>query len=122
MANKSIKHWQDPVNLVLGLWLVISPWVLGYPSEAVSTASAVVLGILIAAAAILTLYRLKAWEEWVSFALGLIVIASPWILRFTTSNATWNAVATGLVVAVMALWTLGTDKNIGGWWSRSPAV
>jgi SPW repeat len=26
----SIKHWQDPVNLILGLWLIVSPWALKY--------------------------------------------------------------------------------------------
>ena len=24
MANPTVKHWQDPVNLILGLWLISS--------------------------------------------------------------------------------------------------
>src|SRR5882724_11628663 len=27
---KQMKHWQDPVNAVLGAWLILSPWVLGF--------------------------------------------------------------------------------------------
>ncbi|HWP13727.1 MAG TPA: SPW repeat protein, partial [Ramlibacter sp.] len=24
---KQMKHWQDPVNAVVGLWLILSPWI-----------------------------------------------------------------------------------------------
>ena len=27
------KRWQDQVILVLGIWLFISPWALGYASD-----------------------------------------------------------------------------------------
>jgi hypothetical protein len=29
----------------------------------------------------------------------------------------WNAVIVGAVIAVLAIWALSTDKDIGGWWS-----
>jgi hypothetical protein len=32
-----VKHWQDPVNLILGLALLASPWVLGYQGEQSAT-------------------------------------------------------------------------------------
>jgi hypothetical protein len=28
-----------------------------------------------------------------------------------------NAVIVGVVVLALAIWALGTDKDIGGWWS-----
>jgi hypothetical protein len=31
--------------------------------------------------------------------------------------ATSNAVLVGAVTAVLALWALGSDKDIGGWWN-----
>ena len=48
----NVKHWQDPVNLVLGLWMLVSPWVLAYQAETNPTWNAVALGILIAASAL----------------------------------------------------------------------
>ncbi|MCZ6651726.1 MAG: SPW repeat protein [Planctomycetota bacterium] len=24
------EHWQDGVSVLVGIWLVVSPWVLGY--------------------------------------------------------------------------------------------
>lgn len=44
MAKLSVKHWQDPVNLILGLWLIASPWILMFRSETYAMWSAVGLG------------------------------------------------------------------------------
>lgn len=118
--SMSIKHWQDPVNLILGLWLIISPWVLAHQTEMRPTWNAVILGILIAASALAALFRVMAWEEWGNLVLGIWLAISPWVLGFAgLVAAMWNAVIVGLVVAVLALWALGTDKDIGGWWSAA---
>ena len=126
MPNTSIKHWQDPLNLILGIWMIVSPWVLRYQTDMTlnavmsnaATSNAVLLGILIAAAALVALFRVMAWEEWVNVVLGVWLVISPWVLGFSSlATAMWNAVIVGIVVAVLALWALGTDKDIGGWWS-----
>jgi hypothetical protein len=123
MAKATMKHWQDPVNLVLGLWLIVSPWIRGFQAERASLWSAVILGILVAATAVTSLFRVRAWEEWANVVLGVCVIICPWVLRFTQyATPTWNAVITGIIIAALALWALGTDKHIGGWWTRSPAT
>lgn len=114
-----MKHWQDPVNVVLGLWLAISPWVLGHADEAASTSNAVIVGALVAVLALFEFFKVAAWEEWTNFALGLWLVVSPWLLGFSVTVAAMsNAVIVGIAVAVMALWALGTDKDIGGWWSH----
>jgi hypothetical protein len=113
----AVKHWQDPTNVVLGLWMVASPWVLQYQGVATPAANAIIVGIAIAALAVVALFRLMAWEEWANVALGVWLVISPWILGFSALDAaTWNAVIVGLVVATLALWELGTDKDLGGWW------
>lgn len=116
--SMSIKHWQDPVNLILGLWLVVSPWALKFQAETNPTWNAVILGIVIAAVALIALFRVMAWEEWVNLVLGIWLVISPWMVGFSgLVTAMWNAVIVGAVVAVLALWALGADKDIGGWWS-----
>lgn len=115
-----MKHWQDPFNLVLGLWLIASPWILSYAAETRPTGNALIVGILIAGLALLALFKVMAWEEWLSVALGAWLVASPWILGFSgLFTAMWSAVIIGSAVAVLALWALGTDKDIGGWWSHA---
>ena len=115
---KTVKHWQDPVNLLLGLWLIASPWALGFSAEVNPTWNAVIFGLLIAAVSLVALFRVMAWEEWVNLAAGIWLLISPWVLGFSgIAMALYNAVIVGVVVAVLALWALGTDKDIGGWWS-----
>lgn len=114
-----MKHWQDPVNIVLGLWLIASPWVLGYSADASASSNAVIIGIVVAVLAALELFNVTAWEEWVNFILGIWLVISPWALRFSGDRpAVSNDVILGIVIAVLAIWALGTDRDIGGWWSR----
>lgn len=117
----TVKHWQDPVNLALGVWMAVSPWVLSYAAEMQRpTMNAVVVGALIAVLAIYEIVKVMAWEEWANFALGIWLAISPWALGFSSAAVVmWNAVAVGVVVAGLALWALGTDKSIGGWWSHA---
>jgi SPW repeat len=49
-------EWEEWINVVLGVWLVIAPWVLGFSAVAAATWSHVILGIVIAA--------LAAWRAW----------------------------------------------------------
>jgi hypothetical protein len=115
-----VKHWQDPVCLLAGLWLAVSPWMLGYDTQMTPTWNAIVAGGLIALIALYALYQVFAWEEWANVALGLWLVASPWVLGFSAMQAvTLNAVIVGALVAALALWALGTDRDIGGWLGRA---
>ncbi len=118
--SMKVKHWQDSVNIIVGLWLLASPWILAYQAEAGPMWNSVILGILIAAVAFYALFQVFAWQEWVNAALGVWLIISPWVLGFMgLSTAMLNAVIAGAVVLVLALWALATDKDIGGWWSAA---
>lgn len=116
---KQMKHWQDPVNALLGAWLILSPWAVGFTDNTFAMANAVVVGVLLIAAAVGAILVPKAWEEWVEVALGVWLIASPWLLGFTgVPAALQNALFSGIAVTVLALWVLGTDDEYGGWLHR----
>lgn len=118
--SMKVKHWQDSANVILGLWMLVSPWVLAYQAEARPMWNAVVLGILIAAVALYAMVKVFAWEEWANAVFGAWLIASPWLLGFMSMHAVMlNAGIVGAATLVLALWTLGTDKDIGGWWSAA---
>jgi heme/copper-type cytochrome/quinol oxidase subunit 3 len=119
---KALKHWQDPVNAVLGVWLVLSPWALGFANAGDTTAvsNMVIIGIALAATALGAIFVPRAWEEWTEGALGLWLIASPWLLVFQgTIRARNCAIVTGLVVLALALWTIFTDKEYSAWIRRA---
>jgi hypothetical protein len=49
-------EWQKPVNFVLGLWLIASPWALRFAEDVNAMRTQLILGILVAA--------VSAWAIW----------------------------------------------------------
>ncbi|MBB1653023.1 MULTISPECIES: SPW repeat protein [Delftia] len=119
---KYMKHWQDPINVLLGAWLAVSPWVLGFQDQMAPTANGVVIGLALIAAALGAIFIPRAWEEWTEGLLGLWMVISPWALGFAGQmDAMRNAVVSGVVVMVLALWVLMTDKDYMSWRSSHSA-
>ena len=117
-----LKHWQDAVNAVLGMWLVLSPWALGFQSETMAMSNAIVIGVALIAAALGAIFVPRAWEEWTEGALGLWLIVSPWVLGFgTSSTARLDAVVIGILVLALSAWTLATDKDYAAFGRRPTA-
>lgn len=117
------KHWQDSLNLILGLWVIVSPWVLGFTDIQYAPANAVVIGIIIAAMAVWALVAFQEWEEWVNVFLGLWLVATPWLFGFAAMSsaatagsayaASWNFVLAGLLVAGLAIWSRHDTRKHG---------
>jgi len=103
---KQQKHWQDPANAVLGVWLIFSPLILGFQSDSTAVINAVAVGALLLATALGAIFVPRAWEEWTESALGLWLAVSPWVLGSSAQSAKASAVVTGLVVLTLALWAL----------------
>ena len=120
---KQLKHWQDPINALLGVWLALSPWAIGYAAETAAMTNALVIGVALIAVALGAMIVPRAWEEWTEAVLGLWLIASPWVLGFSNlTNAMRTAVVTGVAIAVLALWTLATDKDYSAGWRHDRAT
>ena len=110
---KQVKHWQDPVNAVLGAWLILSPWALGFAGEMAAMWNFVAVGVLLLAAALGAIFVPSAWEEWTESALGLWLVVSPWIIDYAgVGAAKLDAVVSGLVILTLSLWAL---QDEGGW-------
>ena len=91
------------VNAVLGVILLISPWLIGFEAEQMATWTAIIGGAVIAAMAVAAFMRLAEWEEWTNLVAGLCVVASPWLIGFTAvARAAWTHIIIGAVVALLA--------------------
>ena len=55
-AIVAFTEWEEWVNLALGIWVVLAPWILGFTGVTYALWAHVVLGLLVAAVA--------AWELW----------------------------------------------------------
>lgn len=99
---------------MIALWILISPWVLVHistapPSQLQISGAAVwnflIVGVVMMVASMAPLTVSTAWEGRVNAAMGVWLIASPWVLDFRSDLIlTLNAVVVGvLTVAVTGL-------------------
>lgn len=98
---------QNTVNLLLGVWLFVTPWIFDY-SLALGSAQLItwnfwLVGAAVAISAAFALRDLRPWEEWTNLLLGIWVFFSPWTLGFSNStNLFWNAIVVGLAVVAFS--------------------
>ncbi|HUK59243.1 MAG TPA: SPW repeat protein [Stellaceae bacterium] len=113
------RRWQDWSNLVLGVWLFISPWLLGFAisagvgsgaapaaTGAVSAATwdAWIFGVLTVIVTLWTMAQFAAWQEWLSLLIGIWLFVAPWVLRFSSlRNAAWDHWIVGVLIFLVSV-------------------
>jgi uncharacterized membrane protein HdeD (DUF308 family) len=102
------KRFIDWINLLLGIWLIISPWVLGTVANTTGTIILVVMGIALVAFSLWALVRVEnRAAEWWNFSLGILLFVLPWIFNYTATHGdAVNSWIVGFIVAVLALITM----------------
>jgi hypothetical protein len=101
------------LNVVAGIWLIISPWVLGdfWPPVARSNSVLVGIGVLIVAAIRLTMPRTTVLS-WINFLLGMWLLFSPFLLSYSVvSTATGNAMIIGCLILLFGLGAAHAPQN-----------
>lgn len=111
------KRWQDWVNLILGLWLFVSPWALDYAVEQNAAWNAYIMGAGIVIFAAIAAYMPKAWEEMINTILGVWLILSPYVLGFASHPVVApHTVVMGVLVTGFAVWAMFSDKEFEKRW------
>jgi hypothetical protein len=116
-------HWQDWLNLVIAVWLFISPWVLnfaavvpgsGLPGAVAAMAAAWnawILGVLVFLISLAAVRQHRSTPEWVNVLLGTWLFVAPWILGFTAATAVaWDHWVVGAVIAISGIWSLASPN------------
>lgn len=101
------QRWQDWVGLILGIWMFVSPWILGYSGMAVAAGNAYILGIAVALFFAIALAQPHYWEEWVNLALAVWLFIAPFVLGFTgVGTAAWNHWILAVLIAGDSIWAM----------------
>lgn len=107
-------RWQDWASFTLGLWLALSPWIVGYTEHESATANAVFLGLALALGCHFEVVCDLAAPEWLNLAAGMWLVAAPFALGFSDARvAAASSIAVGGLVAMLAASALSLDKEIG---------
>jgi hypothetical protein len=97
------------LNILLGIWLIASPWVFDY-SGTPAVMNSVMIGILIAilAASRLASLRDTASLSGVNLVLAVWTAASSWLFGYAQNVAgVRDNVIVGIVIAALAVWSGG---------------
>ncbi|RTM04467.1 MAG: hypothetical protein EKK31_16920 [Hyphomicrobiales bacterium] len=100
------------LRAMIALWTLISPWVLVHlsmapPSQFQISAGALwnflFVGVTMMVISVAQLMTATIWEGRVNAAVGVWLIASPWVLGFRSDPVlTWNAVVVGILAVVVS--------------------
>jgi len=108
------QHWQDVASLLLGVWLVLSPFALGFAGAAVWIT--IVLGLCVILFAIEGFVIPSHLEEWGEILVGLALVVAPWTVGYESVSATVSSIVSGTLVILFAIWELMTDREFITWW------
>jgi hypothetical protein len=116
-----MNRWQHWLIALLGLWMLVSHLFLHY-----STFHSVVLwntwlvgfAIVLVSAGRFIAEIPDPTQDVAHTALGLWLLASPWILGFTSQvTARNNSMVVGFLVAAVALWAMLIETDLRKWMS-----
>lgn len=92
---------------LLGVVLILAPFVLNYRDDANAQWSHVILGVVILVAAVIeALDRSTSnWEYWVAGVAGVVAVAAPFLFNFRASEQStemWTSIIVGGITFLLA--------------------
>lgn len=124
--------WAHFVNLLLGVWLITSPFALGYRSNALVW-SDVVSGAFVILFALLSYSRRRgAWAQWANCFVGIWLLFAPLVFWTPDAAAYANDTLMGIFIIAFAVLVPGmpgmdmsvmmTGPDVPPGWSYNPST
>ena len=110
-GSSSQVRFASGVNLVLGLWLIASPFIFQHGS---SGWNSIIVGAVIAILAWIRVANPNqaTWLSWINVILGIWIFISPWVYGYSANaGALWNNLIVGAIIFIFGIWSaLATRK------------
>lgn len=133
MQMVTMSHWSQIPLLVLGLWLIVSPFTLGYRSGLL-TWSDIISGLLVIVLGAVAFRMGRTWAAWANTFVGLWLAFAPIAFWAPDAAAYANDTLVGALVIVFAVLVpmmmempgpevpLGWSYNPSTWLQRAPVL
>ncbi len=110
------KRWQDGFIIYIGIYLLCSPFIMGFRAELPARSwSFFLAGIVCIALAATALRQGIRWPSLANIFVGLWMIVSPWILGFSEFVSARNdAISLGVMIGLIALWSYRAEGEREG--------
>lgn len=106
--------WAQILTMLLGLWLMAAPAVLGYSGQSADAHR--ILGPITAAFGLMAIWGHMRPLRWTNLFFGALLVLVPFVVGFGTVAAA-NSVLIGIVIAVLAFVRGTVEEAYGGGWS-----
>ena len=107
--------WAKFINIILGLWLIVAPSILGYTTAASDNGH--IVGPII-----ITFSTISLWEatdnvrKW-NYPFGLWLLLSPFVLGYELPFAIASDIGVGIAGLVLSSINITFKNRYGGGWS-----
>lgn len=109
MRNRT-NLWVNFILFLTGLWLIVSPFVLGYSTLEIARNNDVYVGLVVGFLSLVALFWRGVRSSsllWLLGIAGLWEISSPFVLVYSNNSpALFNDVVGGMIVVGLALWQI----------------
>jgi len=109
-------RWQDWGNLIVGVWLFMSPWIMHVTSITDVARNSWVIGAIVIAASLWALWMpTSAVPQSINTLAGLWLLISPWIfIAYGFAHGlSFNGWVSGMVVLVLSIWAAAWPERGG---------
>lgn len=100
-----MKRYMFWITGILGLALVLAPFVLGYSDNSGALWSSIILGgVVLLVSLYEALVKDKSdWEYWLAGLAGVLAILAPFVLNFSAvGTAMWVSIILGLLIVIFS--------------------
>lgn len=115
IAQTPVARAMAGFTFMTGLYLAISPWVIGFNQFTSLTANNVIVGIALAVLALglASVYSRIHGIAWVAPLIGAWTIIAPWIVHgeVATTATIWSNVVAGVVAVLLGLGAMSLETS-----------
>lgn len=116
----SPKRWQDQLVLILGIWIIISPFVFAYPFGAGGAVNAYCSGALMVILAAVSMAGTFSWAVGINVLLNIWLIVCPWVVNeIPDTSFDANEIAVGIVSIVLLAWEVLAHPELAKFGTRT---